>query len=209
VRSLIPPATAPNKGRVRPRLFLLLLGAIALASAAFLRAGHYLEEARREPVAADLIVSSGGDWGGRAQLAAELYRRGFAPRILLAGADTLPPVSGKPVLGTRRQVLARLGIPPQAILMEGSARNTRDEAARARRLMQANGWRRVLVISDPPHMRRLALLWEREFEGSGLQFVPVAAPMENWDAMYWWRNPWSAQFVRTEYLKLAHDLLVR
>ncbi len=36
-------------------------------------------------------------------------------------------------------------------------------------MMEARGWRRVLVVSDPYHMRRLSWTWRRVFEGSGLE----------------------------------------
>jgi len=195
----------------RFRLLFILAGALLLAGGSWLaytNAGRYLESAQQNPVPADLIVCAGGDWGERVKKSAELYRQGYARRILLLGAMQLPPVSGQPALGSREQVLLRLGIPSEAILLDPAAGSSRDEAARTLELMSQRGWHRVLVVSDPPHMRRLAWLWKREFEGSGREFVLVGTAMRNWDAQAWWRNPWSAEFVRTEYLKLLYAALV-
>ena len=63
---------------------------------------------------------------------------------------------------------------------------------------------RVMVVSDPPHMRRLSWVWGRMFAGSGKQFTLVASDLEYWDAERWWRRSSNAQFVFAEYIKLAY-----
>ena len=65
---------------------------------------------------------------------------------------------------------------------------------------------RVLVVSDPPHMRRLSWVWRKVFEGSGKDFTLVAADSVNWNAEFWWRTSPNAQFVFSEYIKLAYYL---
>ena len=184
----------------------LLAGAGALA---FTQAGRYLESAQQDPHKADLIVCVGGDWGARTRKAAELYRLGYATHILLTGDLRLPPVSGQPDLGTRDRYLLALGVPREAILIDTVADSSRSEAEHTRTLMTERGWRRALVVSDPPHMRRLAWLWDRSFTGSGREFRVIAAGMPAWDAQAWWKDPWSAEFVRNEYLKLAYALAAR
>jgi hypothetical protein len=64
----------------------------------------------------------------------------------------------------------------------------------------------VLVVSDPPHMRRLSWVWGRVFAGSGKTYTLVASNMENWDAGHWWRTSLNAQFVFAEYIKLGYYL---
>lgn len=72
--------------------------------------------------------------------------------------------------------------------------------------MQSMKLDRVLVVSDPPHMRRLSWVWGRVFAGSGKEFVLVASEMEGWDAGHWWRTSQTAQFVFSEYIKIAYYL---
>jgi len=66
----------------------------------------------------------------------------------------------------------------------------------------------VLVVSDPPHLRRLDHVWGKVFAGSGIQYRLIAAPMEKWDAARWWSNEASAQYVVIEYIKLGYYWLV-
>ena len=65
----------------------------------------------------------------------------------------------------------------------------------------------VVVVSDPPHMRRLAWVWDKVFAGSGKAYTLVASDMEGWDAGYWWRTSTNAQFVFAEYIKLVYYLI--
>ena len=206
------PAPAIKRMHVPRRLRLLGAAALALSSLGYLgytQAGVFLESAAQEPVSSDLVVSVGGDWGERSAKAAVLYRQGYARQVLLTGAEAISLRPGAPYPASRLQVLADRGVPRDAVLLHTRPTSSIEEARYTLALMRQRGWRSVLVVSDPPHMRRLALLWAREFEDSGMQLRVVAADMAGWHPQAWWKNPWSAEFVRTEYMKLAYHLLVR
>ncbi|MDB5805291.1 MAG: hypothetical protein JWN73_2613 [Betaproteobacteria bacterium] len=195
---------------MRGRLALALLVAVALlgwnAYNFFLDAGSYLEGPARAPIASDLIVSLGGDGGQRAQKAADLYRAGFGPHVLLTGMETLP---GSHYAEWRVHLLRDRGVPGRALMFDSSASNSWEEAVRTLEVMREHGWERVLVVSDPPHLRRLQWTWDKVFEGSGKKFVLVASNMQNWDADAWWREDNSKHFVASEYLKLAYYIATK
>ena len=85
--------------------------------------------------------------------------------------------------------------------------NSADEARNTLKLMQSMKMSRVLVVSDPPHMRRLSWVWGKVFEGSGREFTLVASEMPGWDAGHWWRTSVNAQFVFAEYIKLVYYVI--
>lgn len=180
------------------RLWLLPVVIVALAagiSMLITDLGRIMSSPEHGPAAADLIVPLGGDVYRRAGRAGELYQAGYAPRLFLAG-----PVDARVAL------LEGQGVPPAAILTDGKSRHSWDEAMNTFALMQANGWKTVLVVSDPPHLRRLAWTWEHVFVGSGMDFRLIAAPLPGWDAAHWWRNPVSAAYVKLEVEKLFYYL---
>jgi uncharacterized SAM-binding protein YcdF (DUF218 family) len=181
------------------------LCAAALAFA-FLGAGHFLEAPGQAPVKADLLAALGGDNGARADKVLELYRGGYAPRVLLTGPDNHSKTRSA-YLNLRARYLVEEGVPTEAILFDHAARNSWQEAQNALALMRQRKLRRVLVVSDPPHLRRLGWVWGKAFEGSGREFVLVASDMDDWDAGHWWRTSASAQFVFGEYIKLAYYLV--
>ncbi len=187
-------------------LACVLLGGAALF-AAFFGAGYYLQAPARQPVKADLIVSLGGDNGGRAVRVLELYRKGLGPKVLLTG----PEGAHSRVLPVhqlwRGAYLIQEGIPEKAILYDSKSRNSWEEAVNALKLMREQKMERVLVVSDPPHLRRLSWVWGKVFAGSGKSFVLVASDYEDWDAAHWWQTSQNAQFVFAEYIKLAYYLI--
>jgi uncharacterized SAM-binding protein YcdF (DUF218 family) len=188
---------------------LILLGVAAFGIVfAFANAAIWLQAPAQVPLQTDAIVILGGDDGDRAMKALQLYRAGYAPVLVLTGLErgnAAPP----PSLTWRASFLELRGVPNSAIRFELVARNSYMEAVELLALMRKEGWRTLIVVSDPPHMRRLAWTWSRVFEGSGLSYVLVASEPDWWDAGNWWRDEKSGQFVITEYIKLAYYIAKR
>jgi uncharacterized SAM-binding protein YcdF (DUF218 family) len=178
-----------------------------LSALAILHAGRFLEAPASAPVKADVLVALGGESGDRVLTGANLFRDGFAPRILITGLDTSPPGVRPAYLHWRAQVLADQGVPLDRIIGDAHSTNSWEEAVNTRRTMEANGWRRVLVVSDPYHMRRLSLAWARAFRDSGLSYSLVATSPQWWDSDGWWHDERSALVVINEYIKLAYYLV--
>lgn len=175
--------------------------------AAFLRAGYFLEGPAQAPSKADLIAALGGDNGARAVRVLEIYRAGLAPRILLSGPEGMHSKVRPSQVRWREQFLREEGIPASALLYDGGARNSWEEAVHTLRLMRERKLEHVLVVSDPPHLRRLSWVWGKVFAGSGKRFTLVASDMEDWDAAGWWKTSPNAQFVFGEVIKLAYYLV--
>jgi uncharacterized SAM-binding protein YcdF (DUF218 family) len=207
-----PLPTRPKRIRWRLGLVLVLLGVLAvgstLATLAFRHVGDWLaapgHSVALAPGSADLIVTLGGDVGGRAQRAIELYQQGVAPRVMLAGPETADPAVLPHILEWRAAMMRAAGLPADAILLGLPARNSWEEATATLAQMERDGWRRVVVVSDPPHLRRLDLAWSAVFAGSGREFVLVPAQAPWWHAMHWWQDERSAAFGINEAIKLAY-----
>jgi uncharacterized SAM-binding protein YcdF (DUF218 family) len=191
----------------RRRVFIWLGAGVLLGSAVlflgFLGAAHFLAAPAQEPVKADLIFALGGDNGGRVSGVLDLYRSGLAPRVMV-GAVGINPKTRTAYLSWQARYLVDEGIPEQALLLDRRSRNSWEEARNTLALMQSMKLKRVLVVSDPPHMRRLSWVWGKVFAGSDREFTLVANEMEDWDAARWWRTSPNAQFVFGEYTKLAY-----
>ena len=178
--------------------------ALALGLGGVAGVGHFLEAPAQQPVPADLIAALGGDNGARAARVLDLYRGGFATKVLLTGPEGGHSRTRPSYLGWRARYLVDQGLPEQALLYDHRSASTWEEAINTLRLMQEMNLDRVLVVSDPPHMRRLAWVWSKVFAGSGKQFTLVASDMEGWDAAGWWRSSGNAQYVFGESIKLAY-----
>jgi uncharacterized SAM-binding protein YcdF (DUF218 family) len=153
---------------------------------------------------ADWLVILGGGWEFREITGAELFLKGYAKRLLLTGIPHARDGRGFPVNVPRFDYLLAAGISPGRIVLDGSAKNTWDEAVLIRTLLKKSpGARRVIVVSDPPHLRRLDWVCRRVLAGAGIQYGLAATEPDWWSPAAWWRHPVAARFVVTEYLKLA------
>jgi len=184
-----------------------IVALVALSVWAGLQAARFLEGPASAPAQADLMVVLGGDSGDRGLTAARLYAAGMAPRVLMTGLEESPREVRRAYLHWCAQVLAEAGVPLERFEYDAESGNSWEEAVNTHRLMQARGWRRVLVVSDPYHMRRLSWTWRRVFEGSGLEYSLVASSPAFWKPDVWWRDEKSGQAVIVEYIKLAYYLV--
>ena len=137
---------------------VLVLSVVA-GLVAFFQVGYFLEAPAQQPEKADLIVPLGGGGSSRVNKAVELYKQGFAPNVLLTDirggeANTRPHSSD-----WRIRFLLEHGVPDNMLVFNTFSTNSWEEAVNTLRLMREKNWRRVLVVSDPPHLRRLAWTW--------------------------------------------------
>lgn len=180
---------------------LVLAGALVLLAA---RGGYWLEAPGQMPTRADAIAVLGGDDDGeRAARAAVLFREGVAPVLVMTGlqqgVDAVPAW-----LNWRADQLAASGVPRSALRFELEARSSYTEAVQLLALMRKEGWHTLVVVSDPPHLRRLSWMYADVFAGSGLRYVLVASQPDWWRPGDWWRDEKSGQFVLQEFIKLGY-----
>ena len=182
----------------------VLVLCVAAGTIAFFQVGYFLEAPSQQPETADLIVPLGGGSSNRIHKAAELYEQGFAPNVLLIGAGGHDANTRPHSSDWRIRFLLAHGVPDNMLVFDEISTNSWEEAVNTLRLMRERNWRRVLVVSDPPHLRRLAWAWGKVFEGSGKEYRLIAAQLEGWDPGRWWQNESSARFVVMEVNKLAY-----
>lgn len=91
----------------------------------------------------------------RAHHAASLYQRGLAAHIIPTGGLTGPPPSEAAAMA---QLMQKDGVPLAAIALEEQARDTVQNIQFSRRLMRDNGWRTAILVTEPHHIKRAALI---------------------------------------------------
>ena len=181
-----------QRGGIFFRLLVLLL--LALLAAAIYVVRHPLLRVAGawwvdgdQPERADAILVLGDDnfAADRASRAAELYRDGMAPVVVVSGR-LLRPYAGLSELMERD--LQTRGVPASAILrFPQRAANTRKEAAALRDLVASRGWRRVLVVTSNYHTRRVRYIFRRIFPAQEDVLI-IAARDYDYDPDHWWES---------------------
>jgi uncharacterized SAM-binding protein YcdF (DUF218 family) len=149
-------------------------------------AGHFwiVDDA---PVVSDAILVLGDDnyHGERAEHAAQLYRAGWAPRVVASGRVLRPYAS---IAELEEHDLKDRGVPQAAIVrLTHRADNTREEALELARLIRERGWRRVLLVTSNYHTRRARYICGHLFP-PGTALRVEAAPDSEFDPDGWWQD---------------------
>lgn len=194
------------------RVSFLLIIALGLALLALTRTWWLTQAAKwlvysRETSRADVIFVLGGDATERARYAARLYREGVSPHLVATAAPVPRSLQALGLHYTEAELSARVlrshGVPASAITVINKGESTWDEANIARGVCRDRGYRKILVVSSPYHMRRASLAFDRVFQGSGVQlyFSPVK---DSWfHPRNWWQRKDDTLAVFEEYVKLA------
>jgi uncharacterized SAM-binding protein YcdF (DUF218 family) len=172
-------------------LFFLLP---VLALLGFFTAGAALSFSAELPHRADVVVVLGGGVT-RYSRGAELVKAGFSEQLVVIEASA----------AERKEALA--DVPGVIFWDDVLPANTWGEAHTTQARMLANGWKSVLVVSDPPHMLRMRYAWGSAFRGSGLSYALVATNPPWWSTWRWWTHPRATRFVKSEVLKLGYYLV--
>jgi len=104
----------------------------------------------------------------RVEKAVELYRRGFATRVLFSGGVGKHSPAEAMVA---RSLAVALGVPESACLVEADSHSTAENARFSARLLRQHGLADAVLVSDPYHLLRARQYFRRE----GIQVHPSPA----------------------------------
>jgi uncharacterized SAM-binding protein YcdF (DUF218 family) len=100
--------------------------------------------------------------------AIDLWRRGFAPRIIFTGGFGVRDTTSEAAVSKRYAI--EHGIPSSAILIESSGTSTSESLRRVSTLMDSAPSRDVILVSDPFHSLRVSIIARR------FDLVPFTSP---------------------------------
>jgi uncharacterized SAM-binding protein YcdF (DUF218 family) len=165
------------------------------------------------PRAADCIVvfaggvgesgTAGGGYQERVKQAADLYRAGYAAHVIVSSGFVFAFREAE----VMRALAADNGVPVSAVELETSATNTHENVLFSRAILESHGWRRILLVSSPYHMRRAMMTWHKaapdievtatpapvsqfyaHARGASLEQMRGIAQEYAAIALYWWRG---------------------
>ncbi len=148
-----------------PRSLIRLTGAICLGvalAASYASYRIWAQGQRDEERPADAIVVMGAAqydghpspvFAARLDHGVALYLAGVAPRLVVTGGKAEGDRTTEAAAG--RAFAIALGVPPEAILVEDRSRTTLESIRAVATLLEANGARSAIFVSDRPHMLRV------------------------------------------------------
>ncbi len=131
------------------------------------------------PRKADCIVVFGGGVGEsgkagqgyeeRVGYAVELYKKGYADRLIFSSGymyvfkETL----------VMKGLAISLGVPERAVILEDAARNTYENVAFTKKILDREKWKKILLVSSPYHMRRVSLVFDKIAKDVQVTYTPL------------------------------------
>jgi uncharacterized SAM-binding protein YcdF (DUF218 family) len=105
----------------------------------------------------------------------ELWQAGLAPILAPTGGVGYNPPAEAEVMA---RVAREAGVPDSALVLDTQATSTSESAEMVKALAVQHGWQRVILVSEPYHLRRASWL----FREQGLEVETACAP---WSAQRW------------------------
>lgn len=141
------------------------------------------------------MIALGGD-SERDLYAAELYRLGLAPKIIMSGC-------GSSALQMAKRAVSA-GVREGDILVENKSESTYQNALYSRDIVLKQGFRSAIVVTSPYHMRRARLAFERVFRNTGVKLLYCSTRDSGFNADGQCRSETDRQIVLREYIKLVY-----
>ncbi len=211
-----------RRRRVRRRWLPPLLAAGVLLALYLLRVPLLVGVARLvivedplRPAGMIFLLNGGAMESVRARHAVALFRRGLAPRIVLARTEDPHAVE----LGlypnqtdVTLAVLRRYGVPDSALVVlrrPGGVTSTTDEAMELGRYLREHPTERVIVVTSDYHTARTRWNLRRALKGTSTELVMSGAEDPEMKPTNWWRSEKGLILYVEEYLKFVHNWLYR
>ncbi len=162
---------------------------------------------------ADIIFVLMGGHNTRPFRAAELYRQGFAPEIVIS-QSALPSAVQFKIYPSQTQVtlsiFEKLGIPDSVIQLayfSQGVSSTLDETKALNEYVNHRSIKSVIIVTDAFHTRRARHIFQKELQDKSIKIMISATPHSKFDETNWWKFEQGLIYCNNEYLKFIHYLL--
>ncbi len=185
-----------------------LIAVLFLSVVAFMNIGKYLDIGE-EPAKSDLIVCLGGGEIDRIGKASELYLKGYSKSntMLLTSDERSPINKERGERDNRINYFISRNLEINYIHFIDT-KSTKKELEYIRDYMKISKFHSVLIVSDPPHMRRIKILSKKILQRYGVDYCIVGGEPEWWDRDNYYTNPRAIMYAMREMVKIPYNMFL-
>lgn len=168
--------------------------------------------AQDKPRDADAIVVLMGSVPDRVAHGTELYKKGYADRILMVRTGEyedyeVMETMDLEVPGTvdiNVDIARQMGVPEEDItVIEYGSDSTFDEAVAVKEYLKGKDKESLIVVTSKYHSARAEATFERVLDGE-VEIISSPSPYDPFDAEKWWKERAHTRSVILEYQKLLN-----
>ncbi len=181
-------------------ILAIILTALVVGFVLLVGVGFYLSPQNNPDKADAIVVVSGGQTTSRAEKGIDLYKQGYAPKIIFSGAALDDGPSN--AFAMRDQALAS-GVPASNIYIDEKSQNTYENAVNSKAILQSLAASKIILVTSPYHQRRANQTFESVL-GKDYQLLGVSAFDDRWSKSQWWRRGFPLFISVSETWKLIY-----
>ena len=178
----------------------ILILAVGVFAAVWIGLGFYLSPQSTLHKADAIIVISGGQTTTRAAHGIELYKAGWAPKLIFSGAALDDGPSNAAAMSEQAQAD---GVSPTFILTDDASQTTYQNALDTKQIVDANHWHTLILVTSPYHQRRADMTFEHVY-GSNYTIINSSSVDDRWSKRYWYRSGFSFNVSMEELRKIIY-----
>lgn len=185
---------------------IYFLALVSLLYIVIIGLNRYLD-ITQTPQKSDIIVCLGGGLTERLEKTVQLYKSGYSKsdKIILTGTLIGKRSDEDPHGFLKIPFLEKNGIERLNVIFIENTTNTYKEVLNIKKFMLKQGYKSVIIISDPPHSRRIKVLSEYSgFSENGLSVNIVGSDVSWWHKNYYINSIVSLKISVQELVKLLY-----
>lgn len=172
------------------RILISLIAAVIILTA--ILAESFFHTYTDNPENSDAIVILGGGDQGRVKKAADLYKAGYAEKVIIT------PVGERYTTEELVSIIRHYGINEKDILIDTKSNSTYTNAQRTIEIMNDNEFESALIVTNDYHIKRAKLIFDR-LSDDNQTFNYIAAT--NLEGQKWYERDdmfshWIGEFVK-------------
>lgn len=141
--------------------------------------------------------------GDRVLHSVQLYKQGYAKKILFTSGSAALTGVKKPEAHFARKLYYMLGVPTEDLILEQKSRNTYENALYTKAILDTlTGNKNFILVTNALHMRR----GQACFKKLGIECTPFVVDNEGYfDALEWYEWIMPKMYVLSGWERLSHE----
>ncbi len=132
-----------------------------------------------------IVAVSGGDTQARTNTAIDLYKNGWAKKLVFSGAAQ--DKTGPSNAAAMKTIALVAGIPESAIFLDEYSATTKQNADNSQEIFASHNIKSVILVTSGYHQRRASLEFNKHTAGVKVLNHPTVND-KDW-SFWWWTNP--------------------
>lgn len=171
----------------------------------FLNLGKYLD-ITSEAKKSDIIITLGGGSLERLKESILLQNKSFITKniLILTGDDRSKKEKAQNKEDKRIKYIKDNKIQSINIIHNPNLKSTIEEIVYIKNFMKRNNYKKAIIVSDPPHSRRISIILKHLVKKDSLEFTFAKINSEWWNKNTYYKNKRALKFAINELFKISY-----